>query len=126
AREKQAGGHVPIIAMTAHAMKGDRERCLRSGMDGYISKPVRAHDLFAAIAGVLPAGGAKPVPAKGPAAAEVDEPLNATVLLEMFGGDRTLLKEVLDIFLTTYPSMLGELRQAIDQRDPVAVERAAH
>jgi two-component system sensor histidine kinase/response regulator len=53
AREKQAGGHVPIIAMTAHAMKGDREKCLQSGMDGYVSKPIDRKDLFAAIDAAL-------------------------------------------------------------------------
>jgi CheY-like chemotaxis protein len=53
-REEATGRHVPIIAMTAHAMKGDRERCLEVGMDSYVSKPVRAADLFAAITGEIP------------------------------------------------------------------------
>jgi CheY-like chemotaxis protein len=52
-RERDSGGHVPIIAMTAHAMKGDRERCLEAGMDDYVSKPIRAADLFQKIAEVL-------------------------------------------------------------------------
>jgi CheY-like chemotaxis protein len=53
--EKALGIHLPIVAMTAHAMKGDRERCLAAGMDGYVSKPIQAGDLFEAIAALVPA-----------------------------------------------------------------------
>ena len=53
--EKTTGGHVPIIAMTAHALKGDRERCLATGMDGYISKPIRTQELLKEIEIVLEA-----------------------------------------------------------------------
>jgi CheY-like chemotaxis protein len=52
-KERQTGKHVPIIAMTAHAMIGDRERCLDAGMDGYVSKPIRAHQVFQTLANVL-------------------------------------------------------------------------
>jgi CheY-like chemotaxis protein len=52
--ERQAGTHIPIIAMTAHAMKGDREKCLAAGMDGYVSKPVRQKDIFEAIGQFFP------------------------------------------------------------------------
>ena len=53
AREKQTGTHIPIIAMTAHALKGDRERCLASGMDEYVSKPIRANTLLRAMGSLL-------------------------------------------------------------------------
>ena len=57
-KEKRTGGHIPIIAMTAHALKGDRERCVAAGMDGYISKPIRTSELFSAIEGLLANKGA--------------------------------------------------------------------
>src|SRR5262249_24412805 len=52
--ERGTGRHLPIIAMTAHAMKGDRERCLESGMDGYVSKPIQARELLQAVAEFAP------------------------------------------------------------------------
>ena len=63
ARERVSGGHVPIVGMTAHALKGDRETCLEAGMDEYVAKPIRAEQLFAAIEAVIPESAASPPPA---------------------------------------------------------------
>ena len=70
-KEIATGAHMPIIAMTAHALKGDRERCLAAGMDGYVSKPIRTIELFAAIESVMQD---RSVP--GPAAPPSDQQMN--------------------------------------------------
>jgi PAS domain S-box-containing protein len=115
AREKANGGHIPIVAMTAHAMKGDRERCLEAGMDDYVSKPVRADDLFDALTRVA---GEKGLPSP--------PTVNETELMVRVGGDRTLMRELVGLFLKTYPTSLAELRAAASRGDPEAVHRLAH
>src|SRR5262249_1577972 len=70
AREKVTGGHVPIVAMTAYAMKGDRERCLEAGMDDYVSKPIEPNELWRALEKVVPSGdGESEAPAEASAGA---------------------------------------------------------
>jgi two-component system, sensor histidine kinase and response regulator len=70
-REKSTGGHIPIIAVTANAMVGDRERCLDAGMDDYVSKPIQVKELFAAIERAHP-------PSTGSSAVCLDSPEPAT------------------------------------------------
>jgi CheY-like chemotaxis protein len=59
-KEKTTGGHIPIVAMTAHAMRGDEQRCLEAGMDAYLTKPIRTQELFAILDEI---GTARPAPA---------------------------------------------------------------
>lgn len=121
--EQNAGSHVPIIAMTAHAMKGDRERCLEAGMDGYTSKPIRIRDLEQVISELVPTA-----PAMGHAAQSHDkEPvIDQRGLLEAFGGSRSLLRKIARLFLADYPERLEEIKEGIRRRDATALARAAH
>jgi two-component system, sensor histidine kinase and response regulator len=123
-RAREAGGErrLPIIAMTAHAMKGDRERCLAAGMDGYVAKPIQPHELHAALERVAPAGlGAGPPPCVGAA-----DGVNLAEALARVGDDADLLAEIAGVFLDGCPKQLAELRAAVARRDCPTVQRLAH
>ena len=118
--EKDKGTHLPIFAMTAHAMKGDRERCLDAGMDGYITKPVRFSDIEQTLSGLASAP-----PSKAKSAAEVAS-WNRAEALDRIGGDEELLQDLCQIFLEESPKLLQKLRQAVASGDCDGVMRAAH
>ncbi|MGE5360142.1 MAG: response regulator [Bacteroidales bacterium] len=125
-RERGTGKRVPIVALTAHAMTGDRERCLAAGMDGYVSKPLRPNELFAAIDAVLQPAGIGDARAGLPSAEPAHGPLDTATLLAGFGGNRKLLGEVIDLFLADTPRILERAREALDHRDAAALARFAH
>jgi signal transduction histidine kinase/CheY-like chemotaxis protein len=114
AREKTSGGHLRIIAMTAHAMAGDRDRCLRAGMDGYVSKPLDPRLLCAVVEQEEVA------PSLLPPAFERD------AVLERLGGDSQLLSEVIQLFLVDCPLRLAAIKTAIEARNADGLCREAH
>jgi PAS domain S-box-containing protein len=124
-KEKSTGTHVPIVAMTAHAMKGDKERCLETGMDKYVSKPIRAGELFETIESVV--AGAK-VPHKVPAGGEghCDDVISWEEAVKQMEGDVELLKEIAEMFLEESPVLMDKMRQAAADGDCRKLERAAH
>jgi len=121
-REAGTGRHTRIVAMTAHAMAGDRERYLASGMDGYLSKPIDQRTLYAAVEMPLAsAGRMRPEP---PRAAAV--PPIAWDELRRRLGDDELLGEIVGLFLADLPSRLAAIKTAVDARDSKALRIAAH
>ncbi len=142
-RERSVGGaHQPIVAMTANAMEGDRERCLAAGMDGYVSKPVKPEELFAAIAAApgmrrglmatMPEeqGLAGSLPS---AAGSIDRTTagndviyNRAEVIERLGGDEELFSTLANMFVADSSGYCSMLEQALAGGDPSSVRREAH
>ena len=124
AKEQGTGRHVPIIAMTAHAMKGDRERCLEAGMDGYVAKPLQIDALLAILAEI---GLMQSDRAPGSAAAEsASAAFDREQALKHVQGDMDLLRELTALFLEECPKHLNAMRQAIAERDAQKLQHTAH
>ena len=146
--EAARGEHTPIVAMTAHAMKGDREHCLDAGMDDYLTKPVNSQELLKTMARLTSAKCDSPntarstqpldvtTPGSQPdacdrfetrkSAADGAEPFSVSTLLLRVENDWDLLDEMLELFLESSPPLLAEIEAGVARRDSQTVERAAH
>ncbi len=125
AQEQDASGHIPIVAMTAHAMKGDRERCLEAGMDGYLSKPLQPTELIEAIESAAESSGTTSTPSANPRVSP-DSPFDVSAILEVTGGDNGLLRELITLFLKESPAWVAQVRQAIANNEVDTLRRIAH
>ena len=115
--ETPTGGHIPIVAMTAHAMKGDRDRFLAAGMDGYVAKPVRPHELYAAVEGLHRALRREFAP--------VDVSM-WDAALERVGGDEAMLRDLAEMFFAECPKLMQQIREHLAGADGPELRRAAH
>lgn len=132
-----AGSRIPIIALTANAMKGDRDRCLQAGMDSYISKPFSSQTLGDAIQALLP--DMSEVPSASESKIEVDPETDAegeAVVIDQESLDRVrqmqregqpdILTRLIDVYLNSSPDLIGKLESALEANDIAAIELNAH
>jgi two-component system sensor histidine kinase/response regulator len=126
ADEQKSGLHLPMIALTAHAMKGDRERCLAAGADEYLTKPIRTAELFAVLGRIKTGntGRSSSLPIESePSSARPVIDLNEA--LDRVGGQEAL-EELAKLFLEGCPKLMVKIRQSLEISDAIALERSAH
>ncbi len=129
-QESAGARRVPIVAITAHAMPGDRQRCLEAGMDAYLSKPISSQDLIETVEYLALTNAAAPIPASSAGhsgasqgKSSVFEPEN---VLKRLGDDQRILDTLIEFFLEDYPALLERLQDALRINDAAEATLAAH
>ena len=123
-KEKSTGTHIPIVALTAHALKGDRERCLAAGMDAYLAKPIQPESLRRVVEEMVSTSAKRD--RRAPDALNTGQVLDGRALLAQVDGDVRLLGKLTRLFLADCPGMLLSIRQAIASRDAQGLQQTAH
>ncbi len=126
-RERQSGGHLLIVAMTARAMKGDRQECLDAGMDEYVAKPIRRKELAMVLSKLFDSGG---VPASQESTSDVADHSDALIpwqtALDNTNGDADVLHDVVMTAFAELPELLAAIQQSLKAQDLTTVARMAH
>ncbi|MFC1572686.1 response regulator [Candidatus Eisenbacteria bacterium] len=128
--ERESGTHVPIIAMTAHTMMGDREKCLAAGMDEYVAKPIKVAALFTAVEALefraQDAGETNASTTEDKKMLESEYPFDLTAALETCDGDWDLLRETAEMYIEELDPSLEEIQSAISSGNAEGLQAAVH
>jgi PAS domain S-box-containing protein len=140
--EQETGKHLPIVAITAHALKGDRERCIEAGMDEYVQKPIDAEKLYAVIEKLTrrltknsktdrptdekAMSGKQTVETQCPSIDAVETQVDLEEMKKQLGGDMQLMKEVIQIFAEEYQEQIEKITQALKNNNSTEITKVAH
>jgi PAS domain S-box-containing protein len=125
-KEEASGAHIFIVAMTAHAMKGDEERCLAAGMDAYLTKPIRTQELLAVLNGIGNRKAGPPIPLDTGSNKSTKDAIDLAATLERLDGDNSLFHELTQVFKDDCPRIVERMRRAIVVHDAQSLEHCAH
>jgi two-component system sensor histidine kinase/response regulator len=127
-KEKTTGAHLPIIAMTAHAMQGDRQKCLDAGMDGYLSKPLDPKTFLRTVEESVTATVSDATTAMDKTGSNdsITRELDAKALMARFSGNKKLLRTIVGTFREDCPKMMARIRTALAAHDAAALADGCH